>query len=489
MAKKITDYLLYRWRYIIGYSIIGVSIVGLLLLAGLYVPGGINQEEMNSVVASHNLSLQSLEAFDPKSVINLPYNLLQRASTEILGITNFSIKLPSLILGAFSALGMILLLQMWFRRNVAVLTTVLVIATGQFMFVAQNGMPSIVYIFWSVWLLLAAMMVSRRAPFLRLWKIILFGAAALSLYTPLSVYILIALASAIIFHPHLRYLFRQLLKARANVAIATVCALIAITPLAYAIYKDPSVGLTLLGVPQAMPDIMANLMTLLNQYFSFSNPSVGALMTPIYSLGAMVLIVLGIIRLATTNYTARSYIISAWAILLLPVLLVAPKFSTITFVPAMLLMAMGISSLLRSWYQLFPRNPYARIIGLVPLTILIGGMFFSGVSRYTYTYLYNPATAQYFSHDLTLIDTQLRATDRGATILAVAENEKLFYNIATEKHSNITVTDTQPDLQADTTIVSRAARAAGTYAAPKYVVTDSRNELADRFYIYKNDQK
>ena len=489
MGKKITDYVLYRWRYIIGYSIIGISIVGLLLLAGLNIPGGINQAEVNSVVASHNLSVKSLEAFDPKSVINLPYNTLQRLSTELLGVTNFSIKLPSLILGALSALGMILLLQMWFRRNVATLTTLLVITTGQFLFVAQNGTPSIVYIFWSVWLLLAAMMVSRRASHLRLWKIVLFGTAALSLYTPLSIYILVALASAVALHPHLRYLVRQLLKAKANVAIAIFCALIAIAPLAYAIYKDPSVGLTLLGVPQTMPDIVSNLFVLLNQYFSFSQPSAGVLMTPIYSLGAMILIVLGIIRLSTTNYTARSYIITAWVILLLPVLLITPNFSTITFVPAMLLMAMGVSSLLRSWYQLFPRNPYARIVGLIPLTILIGGMFISGVGRYTYNYLYNPATATYFSHDLQLINERLSTKSRGTITIAVSPSEKAFYDIVAQKHSNVTITADKPDLKSPTTIVSHSARKLYALAPPNQIVTDQRSDLADRFYIYKTDQK
>lgn len=489
MGKKITDYLLYRWRYIIGYSVIGVSIIGLLLLAGVYVPGGLNKEEMDSVVASHSLSVSSLDSFNPKSVINLPYNVLQRLSTELLGVTNFSVKLPSLLLGALSALGMILLLQMWFRKNVAILTTVLVITTGQFLFVAQNGTPSIVYIFWSVWLLLAAMMISRRAAHLRLWKIVLFSTAALSLYTPLSMYILIALASAVILHPHLRYLVRQLLKARANVALAVFFALLAIAPLSYAIYKDPSVGMTLLGVPQAMPDILSNLFILLKQYFSFNAPGVGILMTPIYSLGSMVLIILGIIRLSTTNYTARSYIISAWVILLLPVLLITPNFSTITFVPAMLLMAMGISSLLRSWYQLFPRNPYARIVGLIPLTILIGGMFLTGVGRYTYTYTYNPDTAKHFSQDLQLVNAQLKTKDRSATVLAVTQSEKPFYDIVAEKHKDVSVTSDQPDLKSPMTIVSHQAHKTGAFTPPQHIVTDARAELADRFYIYKSSQK
>jgi hypothetical protein len=489
MGKKITDYLLYRWRYILGYVIIGLIIASLLLLAGLHVPGGLTQEEMQSTVESHSLSATSLDAFTPTSVINLPYNLLQRVSTEVLGVSNFSIKLPSLLLGALSAFGMILLLQMWFRRNVAVLTTVLIITTGQFLFVTQNGTPSIVYIFWSVWLLVAAMMISRQAKYMGLWKIVLFSVAALSLYTPLSIYIIVALASAVILHPHLRFLVRRLLKARIKIATASFCALLALAPLIYGIVKEPSIGMTLLGIPEVMPDITNNLFILLKQYFSFATPVAGVVMSPIYSLGSMVLIVLGIIRLTTTNYTARSYIITAWAVLLLPVLLINPDFSTITFVPAMLLMAMGINTLLRSWYQLFPKNPYARIAGLIPLTILIGGMFISGISRYVYNYTYNPSTVSYFSQDLPLINSQLDKKDRVTTTLFVSAQERPFYEIVAGQYGNVSVVSERPATQSPLTIVSHSAHQTDPITAPTSIITSARSANADRFYIYKTDTK
>jgi hypothetical protein len=490
MGKKITDYLLYRWRYILGYLIIGLTIASLLLLAGLYVPGGLTQEEMANTVTSNTLAFKSLDSFTPSAIINLPYNLMQRLSTVVLGVTNLLIKLPSLILGALSAFGMILLLQMWFRRNVAVLTTVLIITTGQFLFVAQNGSPNIVYIFWSVWLLVAAMMISRGAKYLGLWKIILFSVAALSLYTPLSIYILFALASAVILHPHLRYLVRNLLKARLKVAIASACALLVIAPLVYAIVKDPSVGLMLLGIPATLPDLTTNLFVLLKQYFSFASPGIGVVMTPVYSLGSIVLIILGIIRLTTTNYTARSYIITAWAILLLPVLIINPNFSTITFVPAMLLMAMGINTLLRSWYQLFPRNPYARVAGLIPLTVLIVGMFVSGISRYAYNYTYNPNTASYFSQDLPLINSQLKTKNSEMTTILVSPVELPFYNVVAEDYTGVRVVSEQQKVEkTPTIIVSHAAHKANDFGAPHAIITNARAQGGDRFYIYKTEQK
>ena len=493
MGKQMTDYLLYRWRYVLGYGLIGLTVIGLLIVAGLFIPGGLSQAEMHSVVSS-NASALSLDSFQPESVINLPYHLLQHASLSLFGVSNISIKLPSLLLGLFSVVGMFLLLRMWFRENVAVLTAVIVITTGQFLFVAQSGTSSIVYLFWSVWLLVSAMMISRRAKHRILWKVVLFALAALSSYTPLSPYILIALASAIILHPHLRYLVRRLSKAK--LAIGIFVALVLVAPLIYAIVREPSVLLTLFGIPTNQPDIIQNLLQLLRQYFDFVSPSSGMVMTPVYGLGSVILIVLGIIQLVTTKYTARSYIITAWTILLAPVLIINPGYISITFVPVMLLIAMGISMLLTNWYRLFPRNPYARFAGLLPLTILIGGLVFSGIGRYMYGYSYGPQTAGNFTHDLQMLNTQLSDPTRGATQLVTSKDEAPFYSVVAKHTPNVTVTPENnvpaPSVPASiykTIVVTHAAHTTNQSPQLYRIVTDSTSHDADRLYIYKTNLK
>lgn len=490
MGTQITEYLLYRWRYILGYSLVGLLLIAMLVVAGLYIPGGLSQAEMNSVVLSSALKF-SLTSFDPTMVVNLPYHLLQRMSLEIFGISSFSIKLPSLMLGFFSALGMLLLLRTWFRQNVAVITTILVITTGQFLFIAQNGTPSIVYIFGSIWLLLAAMMISRKARGGLLWGIVLFVLAALSLYTPLSLYILLALISAAVLHPHLRYLVRRLPKGK--ITFALICAGIIVAPLGYVIFWHPSVALMLLGIPTTKPDLAANSMQVLKQYFDFISPSSGVVMQPIYGLGSAILIALGVLQLATTKYTARGYIITAWIILLLPVLALNPNYVSVTFVPVVLLMAMGISWLLMRWYTLFPRNPYARLAGLVPLAVLIGGMVFSGLDRYTYGYLYSPQTATNFSKDLHLLNAQLAKPHTGNTVVVVSQAETPFYSVVA-KHQTVTNVLTAPIAPdqmvhgAATTVVSHDAHQSSD-PMPNQIITGSTANNADRFYIYKSGQQ
>lgn len=485
MRTKVTDYFLYRWRFIAGYAIVGAAFIGLLIVAGLYIPGGISQGEMSSVVASSKFSVTH---FDPSLIINLPYHLLQQASLHIFGISAFSIKLPSLVLGAAAGVGMLLLLQMWFRRSVAVLTSLLVITTGQFLFIAQNGTPSIVYIFWSVWLLVAAMMISRGAKCAGLWKVILLSVAALSLYTPLSIYILIALGSATVLHPHLRYLMRRVLRARVKISFALLCALILIAPLVYAVVLHPGAGLTLLGIPTTKIDTLANVLQLGRQYFDFISPTSETLMTPIYSLGPMILIVLGILHLITTKYTARSYIISIWAILLLPALVINPNMTAASFVPAMLLLAMGIHTLLRNWYRLFPKNPYARLAGLIPLIVLISGMVISGVDRYMYGYLYDPGVADHFSSDISLINPQLSHAATPVTIV-VSQAQLPFYTVVAAHHTGVQAVTSLATPVEGMAIVSHDAHATASPGVPWRILTDPTRAGADRFYIYKPSDK
>jgi len=479
MGKQVTDYFLYRWRYVIGYSLIGLVIVGLLVIAWLLVPSGLSEAEMQSVVASHAISF-SLDSFSPSFIIDLPYHLFQKGSIALFGLSEWSIKLPSLILGLASAFGMLVLLRMWFRHNVAVITSILIITTGQFLFIAQSGTPSIMYIFLSIWLLVAAMIISRQKKWAGTWKMVLFGIVALSLYTPLSLYILIALASAIVLHPHLRYLVRRLSKVK--LLLAGLGALILLVPLGYGLWRDPSIGLTLLGIPGQWPDLWANIVQLGREYLDFITPSSGAIMTPLFGLGSMILIILGILNLVTTKYTARSYIIAAWVILLMPVLLINPENIGVTFLPIILLMAMGISTLLGNWYQLFPRNPYARLAGLLPLTVLLGGMVFSGIDRYLYGYTYDPLTANHFSRDLRLVNQRL-AQQESPAFLIVSEDEKAFYTVVADKHEDVTIATALPKTYA-TAVVSHAANQANKNLTPSSIITDSTSADSDRFYIY-----
>lgn len=483
MAKWLnTRSWLYRKRYLLGYAVITFVFIYLLYLAAAWAPGGISDAEEKAFVKSASLDLQNI---DTLTTVNLPFYAAQRAMLELFGVSTMSIKLLPILLAVITGIGAVFLLRRWFKPNIALLATVVMITTGQFLYVAQSGTESITYILWPVWLLLTATLITTSPKHARFWKILFFILVPLSLYTPLNIYLVLALISAGLLHPHVRYVLRRMSKL--HLASLMFMSIVLVSPLAYLISRDPSIALHLLGLPPTWPpDLFENARTVLQQYLNFMNPQSGTLMTPILGLGSILLIALGIWRLAKIRYTARSYTLVAWVILIIPILLINPRFTTVAFVPMLILMASGLEFLLRSWYGIFPRNPYARFVGMVPLVILVGGLVISGLNRYFYGYRHDPLTASQFSNDLTLFEQKVRMNK--PTTLVVANDEHEFYNavatLSKPSKGELTVTTVSP--------VSPEGQLAATNKGNKKVgrpidkiITSATTTDSDRFYIYK----
>lgn len=489
MAKlEPSDFYFYRWRYYIGYGLVITLLMIFLLFVGQNVPGGLSQREMDSVVTSSSIGIREESTL---SIVNMPYHVLQKFSLDLFGVTTIGVKLPSLILGFVTAIGAVMLLRRWFRPSVALLATLLLITTVEFLYIAQSGTPTIMYVMWSVWLLFTASQVTNKeAKSPKLWKALFFITAGLSLYSPLSFYLLLAIGSAALLHPHVRFVLRQM--SFTSFALYGCLMLVLLAPLGYLISLRPELILELLGKPETWPpDLLANGWTLFHRYFDFINQSTTALLTPVFDPGRLILIGLGTWQLIRTHYNARSYTIAAWLLLVTPLLLINPAYSSITFVPILIVMASGVHFLLRSWYGLFPLNPYARVVGLIPLIVLVGGLVLSSIDRYMFAYHYSPPVVSQFSKDYSLLNAQLQKTKEPVS-LVVAPDELKFYTLLA-KHSSVRnktsiVVSSSPDQHFNATatvIVSNKAKSAYS-GQPLTIITTNTTNDADRFYIYKN---
>lgn len=470
MSKlKITDYAIYRWRYQIGYSLIAVLLVSVLAFAGFFLTGGISDQEMKSAVISNSIHFGNLNSI---AIVDLPYHILQHISISIFGLTILSIKLPSIILAFIAIAGAILLLRIWFRSSVSILVILISVSTGQFLFMSQDGTANGMCLVWSILLLLIASIISRTKRLRRTLIAVFAIMAVLSLYTPLSLYILIAIASAVLLHPHLRYLVKQI--PNAEIAFGTIVSLILITPLVISIIKDPSLGLSLLGIPVNFPDFSANFALLGAQYFGFNKPGGTTVMTPFFELGTMLIIGLGIYVVAKNHTTAKSYVIAIWSLMLIPIVIINPSLATATLFPMVLLLAKGMNKLIMYWYELFPLNPYARIGGLVPIIILVSVLVLSGADRYIYGYRYNPEIAPSFSRDLNIIP-------KNTKLLLVSPDELSFYKILETNNKTIKVI-TKPTGN-EFTATKKANNQFSGYSINKIITTYTKNN-GDRFYLY-----
>jgi len=469
---KISDFFVYRWRYVIGYGLIAIGLIAVLVFAGLFLPGGISASEIESVVHSASITPSDLWSID---AINLPYHLIQHGSLELFGASAFTIKLPSLVFAFLSAVGLVLLLRQWFRGRIAILASLIALATGQFLYIAQNGTPDIMYVFWPIWIILVASLIPTSQKYRSYLKIVFFVLAAFSLYTPLSIYVLLIIIGAIALHPHLRYTVKQLSLLQ---LIAGVVVLLVITlPLIVTIIKAPDLGLSLLGIPTKMPDLSANLATLGGEYFGFTNAGKSTVITPFFELGSLLLIALGIYYTTKTRVTAKSYLVIIWTLILIPVIILNPSYTGITFVPLVILLASGLNGLLNNWYGLFPRNPYARVGGLIPIVILVFILVSSGMNRYIYGYTYDPNIVPNFNKDIQLIPDDTKN-------IVVASNEMAFYKVIAEYNGPFSVT-TSPNPGVDNFLATKKANNTLHGYKIEKIITNSLKNDSDRFYLYK----
>lgn len=488
--RNVTDFYIYRWRYPIGYTLFALSMMTFLVLAGLFIPGGLSEYEIASALTSDKLNPNLLFALQPDQLLFLPYRLLQAASFALFGFTSFSIKLPSLILAALSAGGILLLLGLWFKRNVAIIASIIAVTMGQFLLVAQSGHAGITYIFWAVCVLLTASLIIKQGKLASIWVVIGFMLAGLSLYMPLNIYVILALMATAIFHPHARHIVMRE-TSKIPLVIGSVLFLLIISPLVIGIIRDISLLPTLLGIPTEWSSIGENAKDLFQQYVGVYSPDNGLTLQPVYSLGILLLIGLGLYQMFTTKYTTKSYIISFWLILLLPFVVLNPSMVSITFVPVVLLMALGLDYLIRSWYRLFPRNPYARVFGLLPLGVLVVGIVFSNVNRYAYGFHYDKDAYIDYNYDLPLLTNELkRLPDDSQVVLVTSVFEKPFF-AAFARHQDyveqLIVKASAHRLPGDTDLTMATLAAKRKIQTPVAgIVAFKTAENADRFYLYKN---
>lgn len=489
VREKINKFAFYRYRYVLAYIVFAVSLGTMLLIAGFYLPGGLLQNEIRSALISDNLSPASLFALQPDELIYLPYRLLQAATISLFGISVIGIKLPSIILGFLSALGILYLLNLWYRRNVAIVAAIIAVTTSQFLLASQAGQAGIAYIFLTTMILIAASMITRKSAYAKLWIIAGAALAAISLYMPLNVYVLIALALTGIIHPHARYvLLRRAPKS--ILALGIVVFGIILSPLVVGVANDPSILRRLFGFTESVSNFGANASSLLQSYVSFTSPAAGNVIAPVYGLGLVLLILLGLYRLFSAKYTARSYILSFWLVLLIPLVCLNPGFVSITFVPVVLLIALAVDYLIRSWYRLFPRNPYARVFGLLPLGVLVVGLVVSSIDRYVYGLHYDKAVYSAYSYDLPILTEKLRSIDDKEPVLLIVSKSNLDFYQSFANHQQYIETlsvSTDPKLvtSVSTVIIERSMKQEIDKAPSDILVTRTIDE-ADRFYLYKN---
>lgn len=477
----ISKLFLYRYRFHIGFFLLALAYLLLLFGLPLLSPAGLSESEMISAAHSYSLDINSIFRGD---VVDLPYRALQKLSITVFGLNLYSVKLPSIIIGAILGLLLVLLLNRWFKTNVALFASILTILSATFLYLAGSGTPLIMLVFWPtllLWLGSKIQGVTKPKPF---YCFIFAFALLASIFTPHLLYLAVFIVVFAIIHPHLRFTIKTL--PTVPLILTTFIILLGLSLLVVAGFVNPVIISELLLAPDlSWQSFIDNVQTAFMPLFSWNTTLESVFLSPFVGLASIALAVIGLLSTAKGFFASRNSI-ATWLIIFTIFLAgLDPDSAILIILPLSILIAHGLRYILNKWYDLFPDNPYARISAVFPISIFMGIMIFSDISHFVYGYRYIPLVASEFNDDITLVQQNVT---KGSTLYIINRpNEYNFFKILEDNDSSYIVSDALPEDNNYPTTYATLGHTdiAGTLNT---IITSSKSENSDRIYLYTSKQ-
>lgn len=472
MVKKIviSKLFLYKHRFTVGYIVLGLIFTILLFMMPLVAQTGLSTAEMESATSSYYLGKEGVLNGD---LVDLPYRLLQKLSIMVFGLTAYAVKLPSIIVGLALGFLLILLLNRWFKNNVSLLASCLIVLSTPFLFLAGWGTPLIMLVFWPTLLLWLGSKIQGEKRPKPMYSFIFAIAMLLSIFTPYMIYFAVFCIVFVLFQPHLRFVLKNLPKL--PLALVGLILIAGFVVLGISIHNYPGTVMELLFADGfQIGDFFNNIAAGLAPVFSWHNTVEGVFLSPLISLPMLALVLIGLFSTTKGFFASRNSIATILLVFCLVITGFNPDAVIFFILPLSILAAHGLKYLLEKWYGLFPENPYARISALLPLAILFGLMLIPGSLQYIYGYRYNPNIADEFHYDLEAIRDNL--TDEQL----VAPDNYNFYKIL-EESTDLTVTN---EMTGDrVAVLGKPEKIPENYTLNR-IITSPMRENSDIIYVY-----
>lgn len=456
---------------------LGLAYVALIFGLPLLAPAGLSESEMES--AAHSYALEP-NSFIHGDIVNLPYRLLQKLSIMIFGLNMYSVKLPSMIIGTLLGLLFILLLNRWFKTNVALLASILAVLSASFLYLAGSGTPLIMLVFWPtllLWLGSKIQGVTKPKPF---YCFVFAFALLASIFTPHLIYLATFIVIFAIVHPHLRFTIKTLPTFPLILTIFII--LLGLASLIVAAFVNPIIISELLLAPGlTFSQFISNIQTAFMPLFSWNTALESVFLSPFVGLASIALAVIGLLSTAKGFFASRNSI-ATWLIIFTIFLAgLNPECAILIILPLAILIAHGLRYILNKWYDLFPDNPYARISAIFPIGIFMGIMIIGGISHFLYGYRYIPMVADEFNNDLTLVRDNVPA---GSNIYIIDRPVAYdFFKILETGSGSYHIFNTLPETTSSSEIYATLGHT-NIIGELAEIITSPKLENSDRIYLY-----
>ena len=240
-------------------------------------------------------------------------------------------------------------------------------------------------------------------------------------------------------------LFRSQLKRTKwwQYLILFLLACVLLAPIVIASLHDMTTLKHLFGVTQLRDKLNPNALlgsagVVVETLFAFHKPHITNVFVPFLSLPMTLLVLFGLVRTIADHHAARSYMLHMWLLVSIVLLFLNPTSFPLLFIPCVFLVAIGLETFMREWYQVFPRNPYARLSALVPLTLIVIGVIAASITRYFYGFYYSD-TRDVYKPGLVAVRQTLKP--HVPTQLIVPSDQHAFYDILRSKYPQLNVSE------------------------------------------------
>lgn len=367
------------WSAVSSLVIAGLGIA-LILFAGLSTHiTGYSEAEVASAYEARSISaiLQ-----DP---VNLPHKSLTLVYSKIADDGVIASRMASATIGAVAIICLYIATRMWHGKRVAFLVSVLFGTSSWFLLTARSGVPDISASLSILVIALSAYWM--RLHYKNLWSYVaLIVALALVVYVPGMIW-LVAVGLLVRGARELRGIVQSLPRWNLLVLIGLLVLLV-VAPIVFAAVREPRVLLDLLGLPAQLPTITEAGLNLLHAFLSLFAwhadelaITIGAL--PVLDIVTAVFAALGLYYYWQKRALDRTKLLAGALILAAVLLALGVTSGYAVLLPVIFFLAAGgMAALLSRWLGVFPRNPLARAIGLVAITIVVGLACFYNLRAY-----------------------------------------------------------------------------------------------------------
>ena len=379
-----------HWRGVVSSVIIAIlATITLSLQLTSLVPG---QNRFETA------TLTELQHFPSPlhRAVNAPYMVTAFAVGKIINNPLHGARITSVVFGLLATACFFYLLKLWFSTKLATVGSLLFITSSWLLHISHQAAPFILLVFAPLLVLLPLAWYLRTKKYKNLAFYLFAASLGFAAYVPFMPWIIAVLLVVVLVKEkhHLQKLSYW------TVVISAVIYFAVLAPLFISLAIHPGQARELVGLPAHVPSISMYFsqfyhtpLMLLFKSQPLSEIHLGSL--PMLDIFSSAMFALGLYYYAVRLPKRRSVIIFACMLILFLIIPLSDNYqlAIAALLPFIFLCIMGgVVELLNQWFSYFPRNPWARNVGVALVVAAIGFSSFYHLQRYFIAWPNAPAT-------------------------------------------------------------------------------------------------